>query len=136
VSFVVKKAVIVYILAAIVLITTGLWLFSASHKLNLTDYVGLGVIILVVGFAVFVGYKRLTSAKRGEPAEDELSKKIMQKTSSLSYYISLYLWLAIMYFSDKLHYETHTILAAGILGMAVTFAICWLIFNFSGVRNE
>jgi peptidoglycan/LPS O-acetylase OafA/YrhL len=91
---------------------------------------------LVVAFAVFVGIKRLTSAKRGEPAEDELSKKVMRRTSSLSYYISLYLWLAIMYFSDKLHYETHTIIGAGILGMAVIFAICWLVSNFTGIKNE
>ena len=60
----------------------------------------------------------------------------MQKTAAWSYYVSLYLWLAIMYFSDKLHYETHTIIGAGILGMAVIFAICWLIFNFRGIRNE
>ena len=94
------------------------------------------MIILVVGFAVFIGYKRVTSAKRGEPAEDELSKKVMLRTSSLSFYISLYLWLVIMYFSDKLKLETHTIIGVGILGMAVTFAICWIYFNFRGVRNE
>jgi putative effector of murein hydrolase LrgA (UPF0299 family) len=60
----------------------------------------------------------------------------MQKTASLSYYISLYWWLVIMYFIDKLNYETHTFIAAGILGMAVIFAGCWLVFNFRGVRNE
>ena len=60
----------------------------------------------------------------------------MQKTSSLSFYISLYLWLAIMYFSDKIDFETHTVIGAGILGMAVVFVICWLVFNFRGIRNE
>jgi peptidoglycan/LPS O-acetylase OafA/YrhL len=131
-----KKTVILFIVSALVLITTGLWIFSGSSEINLAELVSLGVIVLVVGFALFVGYKRLTSVKKGEPAEDEMSKKVMQKTSSLSYYISLYLWLAIMYFSDKLNYEIHTIIGAGILGMAVTFAVCWLFFNFRGVRNE
>jgi peptidoglycan/LPS O-acetylase OafA/YrhL len=131
-----KKAVIVFVLAAMVVVSTALWFFSKSNKITASDIAGLGVIILVVGFAVFIGYKRLTSAKRGEPAEDELSKKVMLKTSSLSFYISLYLWLVIMYFSDKLKLETHTIIGAGILGMAVTFAICWIYFNFRGVRNE
>jgi hypothetical protein len=60
----------------------------------------------------------------------------MQKTAAWSYYVSLYLWLAIMYLSDKFKYETHTIIGAGILGMAVIFAICWLVFNFRGIRNE
>jgi peptidoglycan/LPS O-acetylase OafA/YrhL len=131
-----KKAIFVFILAALVLVTVGIWIFSRSSGLKSVDLISLGVIILVVGFAVFFGYKRLSSARRGEPAEDELSKKVMQKTAGLSYYISLYLWLIIMYFSDKLKYETHTLIAAGILGMAITFAVCWLIVNFTGIRNE
>lgn len=131
-----KRSVLVFVLAAIVVITTALWFFSKRNKITTVDIVGLGVIVLVVGFAVFIGYKRLTSVKRGEPAEDELSKKVMLRTSSLSYYISLYLWLVLMYFSDKLKLETHTIIGVGILGMAVIFAICWLLFNFRGVRNE
>lgn len=131
-----KKAVIVFILAAMVLVTTGIWFFSSSNKLATSDFMGLGVIILVVGFALFIGFKRLSSAKRGEPAEDELSKKVMQKTAALSFYISLYLWLTVMYFSDKMKLETHSVIGIGILGMAITFAVCWVIFNFTGVRNE
>ena len=131
-----KKGIIVFILAAMFLILTGVWFFSSSNKLSPVDFTGFGVIILVVGFAVFVGLKKLSSAKRGEPAEDELSKKVMQKTASLSYYVSLYLWLALSYFSDKMKLETHTIIAIGILGMAITFAVCWIIYNFRGIRNE
>jgi len=130
-----KRAILVFVLAVLVLLTVGLWIFS-STELKPMDLVSFGIIILVVAFAVFIGYKRLSSAKRGEPPEDELSKKVMQKTSALSYYISLYLWLAIMYFSDKIDYETHTVIGAGILGMAIVFAICWLVFNFRGIRNE
>lgn len=62
-----KKAIIVFILAALVLATVGLWIFSSS---------------------------------------------------------------------DKLDFEAHTLIAAGILGMAVIFAICWLIVNFTGIKNE
>jgi len=131
-----KKGVVVFIVAALVLITTGIWFFSSTESFKPFEFVGFGIIILVVAFAVFIGFKRLSSAKRGEPPEDELSKRVMQKTASLSYYVSLYLWLAIMYFSDRINYETHTIIGAGILGMAVIFAVCWLFFNFRGVRNE
>jgi peptidoglycan/LPS O-acetylase OafA/YrhL len=131
-----KKGVIAFIVAVLVLVTTGIWFLSSAEKFKPFEFVGFGIIILVVAFAVFVGFRRLSSARRGEPPEDELSKKVMQKTASLSYYISLYLWLAIMYFSDRLNYETHTIIGAGILGMAVVFAGCWLVFNFRGVRNE
>jgi peptidoglycan/LPS O-acetylase OafA/YrhL len=131
-----KKVVLVFIISALVLITTGLWFFNSSAGLKPIDLTGFGIIILVVVFALYTGFKRLSSLKRGEPAEDELSKKVMRNTAALSYYISLYLWLAIMYFSDKLKFETHTLIGAGILGMAVVFGICWLVFNYRGVRNE
>lgn len=131
-----KKALLVFIVAALVLVTVGIWIFSVRGAIKPFDLVSFGVTILVIAFAVFVGFKRLNSARRGEPAEDELSKKVMQKTASLSYYISLYWWLVIMYFADKLNYETHSFIAAGILGMAVIFAVCWLVFNFRGIRNE
>lgn len=131
-----KKSVIVIIISAFVLITTFFWIFSGSGPVKPMELVNIAVIVIVVLFALFFGYKRISSSRKGEPTEDELSKRVMQKASSLSYYISLYLWLAIMYFSEKLNYETHTIIGAGILGMALVFAICWLVFNFRGIKNE
>lgn len=131
-----KKSVIVLIVAALVLVTTLFWFFSGYGEVKPIEFVSLGVIFLVVLFALFVGYKRLSSIKKGEPAEDEMSRKVMQKASSISFYISLYLWLAIGYFSDRFNYETHTVIGTGILGMAVTFAICWVVIYFRGIRNE
>ena len=131
-----KKTVILFIVAALVLVTTGVWFFTSSASFRLSDMGMYIVIILIVGFALFVGYKRISSVRKGEPAEDELSKKVMQKTAAMSYYLSLYLWLAVMYAADKMKYETHVYLSAGILGMAVIFAICWVIYNFRGIRND
>ena len=131
-----KKAVIIFIVAALVIAAAILWFMSSSGNLKPVDFASITVLIIVEGFALFIGFKKLSSARRGEPVEDELSKKVMRKTSSLSYYISLYLWLVIMYFSDKFEYETHTIIGGGILGMAVIFTVCWLVFNYRGVRNE
>ena len=120
----------------LVVITYFFLFLFLSGSVKPMELVNLGVIVIVVLFALFFGYKRLSSARKGEPIEDELSKKVMQKTASLSYYISLYLWLALMYFSEKLNYEAHTIIGAGILGMAIVFAVCWIVFNFRGIRNE
>ncbi len=130
-----KKAVIVFIVTALVIATTVVWILSSSD-FKLIDIANFGVIFFLVALAILLGYRRLSSARRGEPTEDELSKKVMRKASSLAYYISLYLWLLIMFLSDKLNYETHTIIGMGILGMAVVFAVCWLIVNFTGVKNE
>jgi len=131
-----KKAILVFIIAALVLIATGLWFFSSRASFNPMELLNFGVIIIVVIFALFLGYKRLTSAKRGEPTEDELSKKVLMKTAASSYYISLYIWLALIFISDRIKLETEELLGAGILAMAVTFGVCWMVFNFRGIRNE
>jgi peptidoglycan/LPS O-acetylase OafA/YrhL len=131
-----KRAYLVFIVAGLVLAATVLWFLSSDTQFKPYDLVEIGIVLMVVGFAVYLGYKRFSSAKRGEPAEDEMSKKVMRKTASWSYYISLYLWLAIMYFSDRIKLENHALIGAGILGMAVVFAISWLVINFGGIKNE
>jgi peptidoglycan/LPS O-acetylase OafA/YrhL len=131
-----KRAVIVFIVAALVLITTGMWIFSASGNLKSFDFMSFGIIFIVVAFALFIGFKRLTSAKRGEPAEDELSKKVILKTAAWSYYISLYLWVGILFIKDRVNLDSEELIGAGILGMALSWVICWMIFHFRGVRNE
>jgi len=131
-----KQAIVVFILAAVVLAAAAFWFFSPKEPLKPENLLQFGIILLIIGFAIFVGYKRLVSIRRGEPAEDELSKKVMQKTAAWSFYISLYLWLAIMYVSDKVDRPAHEIMGAGILGMAIIFALCWFVFNFRGISND
>ena len=131
-----KKAVFILIVAALIIVAVVIWILSSSGNFKLIDIANFGIIFVLVALAILLGYRRLSSARRGEPTEDELSKKVMRKASSLAYYISLYLWLLIMFLSDKLNYETHTIIGMGILGMAVVFVVCWLIVNFTGIRNE
>jgi len=130
-----KRVVLLFIIAALVIATSLLWFLKSETSFNLMSLLNLSVIILVVGFAVFLGIKRFGSIKRGEPAEDELSKKIMLKTAALSYYISLYLWLLLLYFSDRIELEAHTQIAAGMVGMALSFAVSYAIVYLKASRN-
>jgi hypothetical protein len=131
-----KRAIVIFILAALVIITGAFWFANTEKSLSLTEVMQFIVLILVVGIAVYIGIKRMMSVKRGEPAEDELSKKILTKTSSLSFYISIYLWLFIGYFSDRLKLENHTLIGIGIAGMAMIFVLTWVILSARGLRDE
>jgi peptidoglycan/LPS O-acetylase OafA/YrhL len=131
-----KRAVLIFVIAALVLITCGLLFFSGESGIKPVELLQFGVIILVIAFALFFGYKRFSSAKSGQPVEDELSKKVLQKAAAFSFYISLYLWVAIIYISDKVKLESHSLIGAGVLGMAVIYAICWVVINFTGIKNE
>jgi hypothetical protein len=124
-----------FVISALVLATLGLWALKGHLAGNILEIVQAGIVLLVVGFAVFLGLSRLRSHRLGEPGEDELSKTVMTKASSLAYYVSIYLWLFVMYISDKTTLETHTLVGAGIAGMAVVFVLCWLGVKLFGMKN-
>ena len=131
-----KRAIILFIIAGLVIVSVIIWQINGSSEFNSADILHTGIIFIVVAFALFVGYKRLTSAKRGEPTEDEMSKLILQKTASLSYYISLYLWVFLLFVKDRISFDTEELIGTGILGMAITFAVVWMFLYFRGLRNE
>ena len=131
-----KRSMLVFVVAGLVLLTTLFWMIKASGAIDKTDTIQFWVIGLLIIFALFIGIRRLKSEKRGEPTEDELSKRVLQKSAAVSYYISLYLWVAIIYIKDKVSMDTEQLIGTGILGMAITFALSWLVINFRGIRHE
>lgn len=130
-----KKSVITIVISILVLVATILWILN-SGPVNWKENLQYIVIMVMVAFGLLVAYRRITSTKRGEPADDELSKKVLQKAAAMSYYISIYLWLLIMYLTDRLKTAADEMFGWGILGMAVTFAACWAFYTLRGIRNE
>ena len=130
-----KRTMLVFVVALLVVFTFILWIMNSRMGWDSPQMMMIAVGLVVVGFAVYIGMARLKSTLRKEPAEDELSKSIMTRASSLSYYMSIYLWLFIMYVSDKVKWETHTLVGAGILGMAIIFFLSWLGVKLFGLRN-
>ena len=131
-----KKTIVLFVVAGLVLVSLVLWLLNTRISWNFRDILMVVVGLVMIGFAVFAGFRRVKSVARKEPVEDELSKMIMTRASSLSYYISIYLWLFIMYISDKIKWETHTLIGSGILGMAVVFLFSWIGVRFFGLKND
>jgi len=131
-----KKIILIFAIAALVLISVLIWLLISETAGSTPEIVTVTIVLVLVGFSLYTGAERIKSRLRKEPAEDELSKKIMTKASSLSYYISIYLWLFIMYISDKTAMPTHSLISGGILGMAVVFFFCWLGTKYFGIRID
>jgi peptidoglycan/LPS O-acetylase OafA/YrhL len=129
-----KNIIGLAILLVLVLFSVILWL--GKESLGLEELSSLGVILALVGFAVFILIRRIKSWKSGEPQEDELSKKVMLRTSSLSYYVSLYFWVFLLWLKDRVAFEQEELLGTGILGMALIFALSWVYYHFRGVPND
>ena len=131
-----KRTIVGFVVSALVLASLALWALKGHISGNTQEIVMAGIVLVLVGFAVFLGVSRVRSHLRREPAEDELSRNVMTRASSFSYYISIYLWLFIMYISDKTSLEAHSLVGGGILGMAVIFLFCWLGVKAFGMKNE
>ena len=131
-----KRTVIGFVISALVLVSLAVWALKGHISGNTQEIVTAGIVLVLVGFAVFLGVSRVRSHARREPAEDELSRKVMIRASSLAYYISIYLWLFVMYISDKTSLEAHSLIGGGILGMAVVFLLCWIGVKAFGMKNE
>jgi cytochrome b561 len=131
-----KRTVLIFIISALVVASLALWVLKGRVAGNTQEMIQVGVALVLVGFAVYLGVSRLRSHHRREPAEDELSRKVMTRASSLAYYISIYLWLFVMYISGKTTLPSHSLVGAGILGMAVVFLLCWLGVRAFGMKND
>jgi hypothetical protein len=60
----------------------------------------------------------------------------MQKAAALSYFISLYVWVFMIWLKDRVSLDTEEVLGTGILAMAVIFGISWVVINFRGIKND
>jgi peptidoglycan/LPS O-acetylase OafA/YrhL len=109
--------------------------FSKNDSFEIADLMQYAIIIVLAAFALMFGIRRLRSERRGEPAEDELSKKIMQRAASTAYYVSLYWWLVLSYLSDNWQMETGSVIGRGILGMAIIFVLSWFFYKMKGVKS-
>ena len=131
-----KRGFIALLVSLTVLATTAFWFFGIEKKVSAPEVLTFMIIVVLVGFGLFFAYRRFASAQRGEPQEDELSKKVLQKTAAWSYYISLYMWVFMIWLKDRVTLDTEQVLGAGILSMAVIFFACWIIIRLRGIRNE
>jgi hypothetical protein len=131
-----KKTILIFVIAALVLVSLIVWAVKSDFSGGNPDILMMTGALIVVGFAVYLGALRIRSKLRKEPFEDELSKREKTKASSLSFYISIYMWLLIMYVSDKTELETHSLIGAGIMGMALVFFLCWIGVKYIKPRYE
>ncbi len=131
-----KRGIIALLVSVIVLATTAYWFFGTKKSVNVHEILSFGVIIILIGFGIWFVVRRFSAVRSGEPQEDELSKKIVQKSAAWSYYISLYMWVFMIWLKDRVTMKTEEVLGAGILSMAVIFMFCYIFHRLRGVRNE
>jgi len=128
-----KIRLIAIIILSLLVIATGiLWSLTSFMRGEITGGIlGIIIAITILAFALFVFVRGNRDLKGGYPLKDERSRRVIEKASSTSFYVSLYLLLAIGYFSDSAlkfrDVSQATSVAVG--GMALLFLIFWIYYN-------
>ncbi|MCD6566711.1 MAG: hypothetical protein J7K53_12300 [Bacteroidales bacterium] len=119
------------------LVLTGLWIIQPSNSTSsVLEYIFVGVICLFFLLGGFFGYARMKRKKQGLPEEDELSRKIAQKSAAISFYLSVVLWLTLIFIQSHFLIDIKWLLSSGMIGMAIIFFISWLIINNQGIDEK
>ena len=121
-----RKTIFIAVLSVSVLAAMIFWLITSNKALDLKEILMIIIQVVVVGFALVLAFSRLRSQKQNLPAEDEMSKGIKRRGAATAYYVSMYMWLAMMLFEEHIELERSTFIGAGIMGMALIFALCWV----------
>jgi hypothetical protein len=113
-----------------VIVTMGLYVMSAGFDIGSlsTSF----IVIIIVGLAAFVIFDRAKSVKRGLPAQDELSKKTMQKAGYYAWMVTIYLALAASYLSDEYGIIGRHVGFIIIVGSALIFFAFYFWFSWRG----
>ena len=122
-----------------VLIIAGIWIFQTVDppKDSVTsEIIFVAAIAVLFIVSIFFSIKRLKNRKQGLPEEDELSKKIMNKAGAKSFFVSLFLWLALLYIHNHTTVDTEILFGYGIIGMAFIFITFTIIFSIRGIKDE
>ena len=125
-----KRTILIAVIGVAVVVTFILWIINTQISFDFGTVLMILIPVVILAFAVIKVAQGVSDAKNQMPAEDELSKMIMLRTGSTSFQLSLFLWLVIGSVEDRIEVEGHTIIGAGILGMAILFALSWIYHRF------
>ncbi len=125
-----RKAIFMVVLAVSLIASFSYWLIFKTDQMTIREILMIGALLLVVAFALFLAFRRLRDAKQNLPQEDEMSKSILRKGTATAFHLSLFMWLGVMYLSDKTELECHSLIGAGIMGMALLFALGWIYHRY------
>jgi peptidoglycan/LPS O-acetylase OafA/YrhL len=137
-----KKAFLTAVIALLVVGTIAAWIINAERssvtglKINGSTILMMAVAVIILVYGALVILKGFRDAKNKVPPRDELSRKILRRGAATSYYVSIYLWLALMYFEERIELERSSLIGAGILGMAIIFGLAWLYYRFISKAHD
>jgi uncharacterized membrane protein len=126
------RLIAILIVSLLVIVTGTLFAYSSFRKGDIgAGVLGIIIAVTILGFALIVLKRGNKDLREGYPLKDERSKRVMEKASSVTFYISLYVLLGIGFLSEDWikfrDVSQATSIAVGC--MALLFLILWIYYN-------
>lgn len=124
-----------FYLTWVVLALAGIPLYQEESLPKLLEIIHIVVMLAVVSMGLYQAYQKIRAKRKGLPADDEFSLRILHRSAAVSYVISLYGWAAVIYLYVKTDIDSGILFGSGILCMVALFALSWLYYKIRGYKN-
>lgn len=123
------KSIFMFLLAIAVALSLVVWAFTSGNLGYSAILVVIAALLLII-FGVLV-IRRYKDAAKGLPFEDERSRRVMEKAAATTFYITIYVLLAIGIFSeDLIHFRDVSQATGAAIGiMALLWFSFWVYYN-------
>jgi len=126
------RLTVIVIISLFVIVTGALFSLGSFRSGEIMGGIlGIMIALIILTFAVIVFRRGNRDLREGYPLKDERSRKVMEKASSLTFYVSLYLLLLIGFLSDELipFRDVSQATSVTVGCMALLFLIFWAYYN-------
>ena len=123
------RTFLVFYFSFLILALAGIGLYQNKTLPRSMEYLHIGLLICIAAVGIYQGYLVLRSKKLSQPADDELSLKVLHRAAMISYLLSLNVWAIIIYIGSRTQVDPFMLLGTGILTMTLVFAVSWVILK-------
>lgn len=136
-----KKLFLPVSILTIIMVISGILIYQTGTPQNeiiyfYSEIIHVGVIIILFILGIIFAAKRIISGQKGIPEDDELSKRIVQKSAALSFYSALLIWLILLFVGNMKIVDNQLLFGYGFIGMTLVFILSWFVINSKGITDE
>ena len=129
-----KNPIIIVVLTILLLIYNTFSFFLTFGTVQQPKLIPFIIITLLLFASLFMFIRKIIFIKRGQVTDDEMTKLITIKASSVSFYISAYYLIVLMNFFS--YTSASNILGWSLVGMLVIYFSSWIYYYFFGFKND
>lgn len=115
---------------------TGIIVYASKTNITMIDIVMYSVFGLIGIVTIYRSVNQWDKEEKGLTVEDELSIKISQKASAMSFRLSFIFWTMLLIFSMESKLSIETVIGLGLGCMGLIYITLRFIINKKGIIEE